>query len=279
VSANTLLELKWDKTKLPDVASFFNDLPPQQQRSLLEYRWKQIAGDSMLPILRRLYMKRPEGNSEDSYAISEINALALKRIYELAPDEGRQLIIAEMRRLKPRIGHRVTGFQALAVLPDETLPELDSVFVDNLERSENGEVHSALIERYGSPNIFSRVSALLDERVGNMACYEQSRLLAYCLRVDASGSTGLIRRAVTARGKDNTRCYPNIFREVGGLHTSPELEKLAIEFLDDADAEVVIDAATMLGQNGSVDAEEALWRRFEKWHREWNGREQELKDW
>jgi len=76
VSANTLLELKWDKSKLPDVASFFNDLSPQEQRSLLEYRWKRIAGDSMLPILRQLYRKRPEGNSEDSYEISEIHTFS-----------------------------------------------------------------------------------------------------------------------------------------------------------------------------------------------------------
>jgi hypothetical protein len=55
------------------------------------------------------------------------------------------------------------------------------------------------------------------------------------------------------------------------------LEKLAIEFLDDDDPEVVIDAATMLGQYGSAEAEEALWRRFEKWHCEWDGREHELK--
>jgi hypothetical protein len=182
-----------------------------------------------------------------------------------------------MRQANPRVGWQSAGRQTLTILPDETLPELDSVFVDNFEKSENAEIHSALIERYGSPNIFSRVRALLDERVGNMACFEQSRLLAYALRIDPSGSIGLIRRAVTARGKDNSRCYTNVFREVGGLHTSPELEKLAVEFLDDADPEVVIDAVAMLGQNGSAGSEEALWRRFEKWHREWNGREQELK--
>jgi len=136
-----MLELNWDKSKLPDVASFFNDLPPQRQRSLLESRWRRIAGDSMLPILRQLYRKRPEGNSEDSYEISEINALALKRIYELAPEEGRRLIIAEMRRPNPSVGR-----QTLTILPDETLPELDSVFVDNFEKGKNAEIHSALIE-------------------------------------------------------------------------------------------------------------------------------------
>jgi hypothetical protein len=34
------------------------------------------------------------------------------------------------------------------------------------------------------------------------------------------------------------------------------------------DIESVVDAVAMLGQNGSADAEEALWRKFEKWHRE-----------
>jgi hypothetical protein len=277
VSANTLLELNWDKTKLPDMTSFFGDLPLRQQISLLAIRWKQIAGDSLLPILRQLYRKQPEENAEDRYEISEINGLALKRIYELAPEEGRQLIMAEMRRPNPRVGYQSVGRQTLTILPDETLPELDSVFINNFEKSENPEVHSALIERYASPQLFSRVRALLDERVGNMACFEQSRLLAYCLRVDPSGSITLIRRALSARGNDNSRCYPNVLRSVGELRTSPELEKLAIEFLDDADPEVVIDTATMLGQNGSAGAEEALWQRFEKWHREWNGREQELK--
>jgi hypothetical protein len=268
ISVKTLFGLNWSKWELPEAASIFNDLSPSNQRDLLACCWKRIASPAMLPTLQRIY----EEASEKNYDIGELDDLALRRIYELAPEEGRRLIITEMRRPAPRVGR-----QTLTILPDEMIPELDSIFVDNFEKNDNPDIHSVLIERYGSPTIFSRVMALLDERVGNMDCYYQSRLLAYCLRVDASGSVGLIRRAVTARGKENTRCYPNVFRSVVEFHTSPELEKLAIEFLDDADPEVVVDAATMLGQYGSDGAEEALWRRFEKWHREWNGREEELK--
>lgn len=65
----------------------------------------------------------------------------------------------------------------------------------------------------------------------------------------------LPRNPIKSRVNVNNTLYPNVIRLVGGLHTSPELEKLAIEFLDDADPEVVIDAATMLGQHGSTDAE------------------------
>jgi hypothetical protein len=267
ISVKTLFGLNLGKWEAPAAASIFNDLSLNDQRDLLACCWKRIAGPAMLPILRRIY----EESSERSNEIGDLNGLALRRIYDLAPEEGRRMIIAEMRRPAPRGGR-----QALTILPDETLPELDSVFVDNLEKGRNSDIHSALIERYGSPNIFSRVLALLDERVGNMNCFDQTRLLAYCLRVGSSGSIGLIRRALTARGKENARCYHDVFRFVGELHASPELEKLAIEFLDDDDPEVVIDAATMLGQYGSAEAEEALWRRFEKWHREWGGREQEL---
>jgi hypothetical protein len=268
ISVKTLFGLNSGKWELPAAASIFNDLSLNDQRDLLAFCWKRIASPAMLPILRRIY----EESSERDYEIGELNGLALRRIYDLAPEEGRRLIIAEMRRPAPRGGR-----QTLTILPDETLPELDSIFVDNFEKNDNPDTHSALIERYGSPAIFPRVMALLDERVGNMDCFQQSRLLAYCLRVDVSAGVDLIRRALTARGKGNTKCYPNVFRSVAEFRTSPELEKLAIEFLDDADPEVVIDAATMLGQYGSAEAEEALWRRFEKWHREWDGRGHELK--
>jgi len=265
ISVKTLFGLSSGKLELPAAASIFNDLSLNDQRDLLACCWKRIASPAMLPILRRIYEESSERNNDD------LNGLALRRIYDLAPEEGRRLIIAEMRRPAPRGGR-----QTLTILPDETLPELDSIFVDNFEKNDNPDTHSALIERYGSPAIFPRVMALLDERVGNMDCHQQARLLAYCLRVDSSGSVGLIRRALTARGKENARCHHDVFRLVGELHASPELEKLAIEFLDDDDPEVVIDAATMLGQYGSAEAEEALWRRFEKWRREWGGREQEL---
>ena len=56
-------------------------------------------------------------------------------------------------------------------------------------------------------------------------------------------------------GGTNKTLYRNAIRSVARLHTSPELEKLAIKFLDDAYpevAEVAIDAATMLEQQRSA---------------------------
>lgn len=272
VSITTLLDLKWDQTKLPDITSFFNDLPRQEQRSLLEHRWKQVASDSLLPILRQLYRREPAGSSDEGREIRELSTSALKRIYERSPEEGRRLILAEMQKSIPRV-----GLEALTVLPDETLPELDQNFIENFETGERMEVHSALIERYGSPALYTRIRAILDARVGKMACYEQSRLLAYCLRVEPAATLDLLRQAVSARAKEDTHCYPNVLGSVAELRASPELEKLALEFIDDPDLEVAISAVAVLGKYASAEAEEPLWRRLAKWHAEWNGREQELK--
>jgi hypothetical protein len=194
----------------------------------------------------------------------------LQRLCELAPEEGRRLILAEMRRPEPRV-----SLKALTQLPDETLPELDNALAGNFERGAATELYSALIARYGSASLWPRISGLLAEKVGRMACYEQARLLAYCLRVDSSSTIPLIRRAVQARV--DTHCYDGVLRGVGELQYNTELESLAVEFLNDPDPEVVIDAAALLGQRGSAAVETALWQRLEKWQQEWSGRAAELR--
>ena len=265
VSLKTLLDLHWDKTNLPDVATFFHDLLRQDQTRLLEYGWKKIGSAALLPTLRQLYQQRMKGKPEESYERKDLSTLALRRIYELAPEEGRRLILAAMKQPNPRV-----GLSALTQLPDETLPELDQVFMDNFERGEQGDLHSALIERYASPNLYARVSALLTEKVGELACYEQAHLLAYCLRAEPVGGIALIRRALNAR--EHTHCYPEVLTGVAALHSSLELEKLALEFLNDADLEVVTGAIKLLGQSGSTEAEAPLWQKFEQWHQVWSGR-------
>ena len=269
ISLNTLLELKWDMTKMPDISTFFSELPPQEQRRLLKYDWNRIRSSSLLPTLRRLYQPLSTENTGNKEDQAELRTLALQRIYDLAPEEGRRLILAEMKRSQPHV-----RLPALTLLPDKTLPELDQVFLSNFESGWNSNIHSALIERYGSPNLYARVYALLEGKVGWMACFEQSHLLAYCLRANAAGGEALLRQALRAR--EHTRCYPNALNQVAELHFSPEVEKPALEILDDSDPEIVISAIEVLGKYGSNQVEALLWEKLEQWHQTWNGREREL---
>ncbi|MDX2043508.1 MAG: hypothetical protein SF097_19985 [Acidobacteriota bacterium] len=273
ISLLTLFELERDKTKRPDISTFFSELPLKEQRRLLEYEWKQISSPTLLPTLRRLYQPRASEkieNKEDKNDRTKLRTLALQRLYELAPVEGRRLILAEMKRSEPRV-----ELPALTLLPDETLPKLDQVFIGYLEKGWVSDTHGALVERYGSPNLYAQVSALLAEEVGQMVCTEQSQLLAYCLRINAAEGETLLRRALTAR--ERTRCYSGVLSKVAELHFTPEVEKLALEMLEDSDTNVVISAVKVLGKYGSDKAEAPLWKKLEQWHQTWNGRERELK--
>jgi hypothetical protein len=222
----------------------------------------------MLPIVRRILSANPANISPNEGV--QLRNLALRRLYELAPDEGRKLILEELRRPNPSVNAATLG-----LLPDETLPELDETLVENLEKRRGDLfVLSQLIERYATASVSPRVKAFYSDKAGQWACSIQSSLLAYLLRTDAAMGIELIKQA--ARSKEHTRCYVSLLTEVAKLRMTPELEELAIEHLDDPDPEVVIQAASTLGQYGSADAEKPLWQRLEKWLQEWKGRAEEL---
>ncbi|HEY7182335.1 MAG TPA: HEAT repeat domain-containing protein [Blastocatellia bacterium] len=298
IAAHTLLETLWNnnsqsaqpslsgpgrpgglnsemiKKLAPEIIDVFDDLPVNTRTYLLSHRWKQLAGPAMLPVIRRILNNKPANDL--SYGSGDLRGMALRRLYELAPDEGRRLIIEEMRR--PSLG---VGFATLELLPDETLPESEGTLVENLKKalSDGGgdaDLLSTLIERYATASVAPRVRDIYGAKGGKWECSIQSALLAYFLRVDAPTGIELAKQALNARGPEYTHCYASLLSDVSKLRMTPELEALAIEHLDDPDPEVVINAASALGQYGSTDAEKPLWARLEKWLQEWKGRAEEL---
>src|SRR5215475_8695038 len=109
----------------PEIIAVFDDLPVNVQTGLLGHRWRQLAGPAMLPVIRRILNDKPA--DDRSYESRELRGLALRRLYDLTPDEGRRMIIEEMRRANPGV-----GFATLRLLPDETLPQLEETLVENL---------------------------------------------------------------------------------------------------------------------------------------------------
>ena len=260
-----------------EIIALFDELPPSIQGYLLGYRWKHIADPAMAPFLRRILDEKYEKPvNEQNYDANELRAKALQRLYELSPDEGRKLILEEMRRPNPRV-----GFPTLRVLADKTLPEMDETLVENLDKARSGGrdaayLYSSLIERYATASVLPRVRAIYNDEATQSFCSSQSILLAYFLRVDPAMGIDLIKQAVAGRGPGNQQCYASTLTEVAKLRRHPELETIAIDRLDDPDPKVVADAASMLGEYGSPDAEGPLWRRLEKWLQDWQGRADEL---
>jgi hypothetical protein len=58
---------------------------------------------------------------------------------------------------------------------------------------------------------------------------------------------------------------------------TPELERIAVEHLDDENLEIATDALRLLRLRGSAAAEQVLWQKFESWHAAWKDRVGELR--
>lgn len=259
------------------LVSMFDQLPLNEQNSLLTYRWDKIKSPAMLPILRRYaqsYRDFPEMRESNAYDSLQLSASALRHWYELDPVGARPAIIKEITRPRPRFNARVLG-----ILPDETLPEVDFALSQHFIASDDldGSSHLAsLIARYGTATILPQITEKLDAHIGKWACAIQNPILAYVLRVNPQLARPRIEQAVAARGKDFTACNHGLFQDVSAIHYDPVLEEIGIDSLDDPDPEVAMTAATMLGQFGSPAAEAALWQRYASWSQKWVGRESEL---
>ena len=241
----------------------FSELPTATQENLLEYRWRDIAGEEMLPVLRRLY----ENRAKDS----ELTSLTLGRIYELSPDEGRRLILEEIGKHHPRV-----NFQTLSLLPDETLAEVDALVEERAAGNDDddSELLLRLADRYASSASATKLKASYENMIGQLACRPQEALLSYFLRVDPDSGLRFVEKALASRKL--TACYQTVLSNIAGKQMSPGLEKIAISSIDDSDPQLVQDAVVMLGRYGSGDARDQLLHRFEQWHEIWDGREKEL---
>lgn len=260
-------------TLIASMPEVFNRLPLIEQLRALKYHWRPLASAAMLPALREILKYSYEGLSKeqkDEFNVTqqwELRSIAMRRLHELSPEEGRQRILEEVRSPKPRVLEEV-----LLSLADEVLPELDTALLGNLEESfRNGsgydDIHSELIERYATEKILSQVQAVYEARTPvKWRCRTQAALLAYFLRVAPSAGADYVKKALAARDEGPSSCYEEVLKNVADLHMSAELEEIATAALNDEDSDVVSLAAGVLGAHGSADAEKALWRRLEKSH-------------
>jgi hypothetical protein len=254
--------------------SMFDQLPLSVQNTLLTYRWEKIKSPAMLPILRRYAQSHkdfPQMREANAYSSLELSASALRHWYELDPAGARPAIIAEITRPRPRYGARVLG-----ILPDETLPEVDSALAEHLAASHDLDNLASLISRYATDAILPQIIEQVDPKIGTWACAIQDPLLAYVLRVNPALARPRIMRAIAARGAEFSACNHGLLLTISEIRYDPVLEEIGIQSLDDPDPQVALTAAAMLGNFGSPAAESALLQRYSRWCTEWSGRESEL---
>jgi hypothetical protein len=271
----TLLQ-RGQRSDSPELIHFlvehFRDLDTREQVNLLEQAWEQLRGPGILPVLRAIATGPPGGDS----TAWELEDKAVQGLLELAPSDAREVLLREIRN--PHTGLKTA---TLARLEDATIPELDSSLLERLRGQLEGtaegpaELTAFLIHRYATSKIYDDVREAYAKKAGLWACAIQSPLLAYVLRANEKDGIALIDQALSPKAE--TGCHHSLLRDVAALRWVPALEKTALARLWDADGEVAGSAAIVLGEHGAAESEAPLWKRFEAWSEQWQGRESELR--
>ena len=285
VSRKTLLEYAWSRQRnaapawldsvVARLRERFLSLSEELQRDLLDYHWPQLAGPEMVPALKRCYDQPSTVRRDPS-----IHDLVLRRLYEISPDDGRELVIEQIRHGTKRI-----EWKTLAMLSDVTLPKLNDELATRLEA---GESVGGLIVRYADGEIVDHVKAAFEKRrvkdqESKHRRYRQSDCIThlhfYFLRYAPEYAAADLDRIFAAEGSPYPACRDLSWRtrELGDSVRSPALEEIAIKYVNGhGSVTVKKGAAEVLGRYGSTAAEEPLWEAMAYFHEWWKGRKEEL---
>jgi hypothetical protein len=241
------------------------DLPEKTKQDLIQYRWPLIAGPDMLLILRE-FVSRPPPSSRTMDAIA--HDAAIQHIYELDADEGRSLILRDLRdaRAEPSLS-------LVKLLSAEEVRPILQEAVKRIETSDARTLDFHLVELYADASVLPGIKTVFNNHLGEWACDPQTAMLRYFLRLDPEFGAQAAEASLAAR--KITGCYHFLLQELGD--DLPKVEPLAIQALDDSDLEVANDAALALGHWGTARAEAALWARLKRFHQQWASRQDELR--
>jgi hypothetical protein len=256
-----------------EAAEAFVALQTSTQQIMLNptFGWSDVNRPWILPALRRIYNAWRASPMQNDFP--GVGDFALRRLYELAPEEARPLMLEEIRT-----GEHGIRYDALAILPDASLPELDaslraryiSSTMDRLSRNINRGTTAWLMARYGSP-------ALLPFVAGQVAppgsCVIEGGLIAYLFKHDPPAA---LARLDPHLDRTAPRICGEPLRAVAARYWDDRVEAVVVAQLMDADTEKASDAAQLLGSHGSRAVKQPLLDRLEIWSAEWHGRAAEL---
>lgn len=243
----------------------WEDLPEETKQELIRYRWPLIAGPEMLPILEDFVSRpAPPGRTMDAMT----RDAAMQHIYELDADEGRSLILRDLRdsRAEPSLS-------LVRLLSAEDVRPILQEAMGRIEKNDARTLDFHLVELYADASALPEMKAAFNSRLGQWACEPQTALLRYFLRLEPDFGAKAAEASLAARKE--TGCYRSLLQELGDA--LPKVEQLAINALDDSDPEVANDAALALGHWGTAKAEAALWTRLKHFHQRWQDRYDELR--
>jgi hypothetical protein len=253
----------------------FLEFSAERQNELLGKKWDMVRGPEMTSVLRRFVEQAAPGPAPKTAMALRIWGLdsgaefaALRRLFELAPEQGSDFLRKDIASGKPRFaGYAVRQFSA------QEIPETDGVLSAALKTDLDSGI--ALAAKFGTVHLADEIRTIYSNRP-MWPCAEEEFFLTYFVRTSPRDEAmRVLRRAMADRQRG---CWRTMFAQVGQMVWNQAIETVAIETLNDSTAEAVTGATRALAGHGSPSAELPLWKRLEQWSRAWKGRAEELEN-
>jgi hypothetical protein len=242
------------------VLNIAEEIEPDQQTQFVISEWKILPHEQLLPMIRDLALA---------------HRLDADKLWcEGWPRECSAAILSDA--LKPDT--QITAIHVLLV-PEAEHPEMDSALREQLaspgilQGSAQSQRTAALILRAGSRALLSAVDDALSRSAAGHRynCEVEGYLLGYFFKVAPEEG----QRKLNEMLQDD-KCGDQLFRILNSARYSDELVPVAVKALDSPNLSAAATAALFLGNRGSAQVEDALWKRLDALWLLWHDRAGEL---
>ena len=240
----------------------FDTLHPHSQELLLRMHWDQLRDPALIPSLKK--MLAASGPSQG------VRAEALKRLMEIAPDESRALVIAEIRDPRSLVDPAILG-----ALKDKSLPEADAPLLQQIRTrmhsTNEGERWFAnfkvtLLARYATESIYQELMQLYQETGKKLPVESRAGMLAYFAKHNEREALVLIEQATS---QEQPNQYPQVLNEVTKHYYSDAIGGLVKKHMESDDPMRASQAAYLIGLHGFPGDEKVLEARLKRWREDW----------
>lgn len=245
----------------------FLDLDRNSQIEDLRHQWDRLNTPTFLPVLQSL-ARLPNDHPEKDVPSLRLNGLkgyAFMRWYELDPQGAHAEILKQIGTATPSL-----QVESLAFLPDEQLPQFETIWADAFLASRSPaeeQLLGGLLVRFGTGAVSDQMRARLDQPSDSF-CDPNLYALVYVARFRPVTALPLLRKRI-ADGPAG--CSEGLIYRLAQIFQGSALNDLAVSELNNPDLKIVHDAVDYLQPYGRPQDREPLWNRYVRWADEYKG--------
>lgn len=247
------------------VVEGFDLLTDEDQEDLIRFHWREIRDPSLAAPLQRLIARRDPIDDD------------LRALAEIAPDQARPIILAEILAETPRF-----GIGPLITLPDDTLPEIEGPLLaqlralavsDDRYRDLRGAEKARLLARYATASVRDQILSFYGGPVGRLGSEVQAALLVYLIKQDAAHDPFFAHEVEKAA--DASDLMHQVVVAADG-HSRAAVVRAVRPIVASDDPKVSASAVRALQALGSSNDSNVLRARLDRWLATWRPRASDL---